>query len=72
MDNIFADDLTPELKLKIAQAYRAKITPRAIAKYLGVSISQVKHVISEDEKRHAELEEWAQVLRYSGSSASDP
>lgn len=68
--SLFDADLPPALKVKIIQAHRAKVTPRAISKYLNLPLSQVRLVIAQDEKRRAELDQRAQVLGYSGSSGS--
>ena len=46
--DLFSDDLPSELKTKIVKAHNAKISPRAIAKYLRLPQAEVKRVIAQD------------------------
>ena len=60
--NLLAEDLCPHLKHNIIRAHHAKVTPKAIAKYLGLPLAQVKQIIAEDQQRQVELAQWQAVI----------
>jgi hypothetical protein len=69
MHDIFAlnYDLPPELKHNILRAHHAKISDKAISKYLNLPLSEVKLVIAQDalqRREQVELQQWSALISH--------
>lgn len=51
-----------DLQRKIVRAHHAGVSPKKIARFLKLPLSQVRHAIFEDEQRQVELAQWQAVI----------
>jgi hypothetical protein len=72
MDNILYVELPPDLQHNIVKANKAGVTPKTIARYLDLPLSQVKRALAQDalQRREAqELAQWSALIGHNSSSA---
>ena len=62
---LFSTDLPPELKQNIIKAHKAKISDKAISRFLKIPLAEVKKVIAQAEQQRlerVELQRWAALI----------